>query len=407
MAVCRECRADLASGAKFCSDCGAACDRGGADVELLGTSSVLSEEAVVTTDRGQRNRLLGVLGAVAVGFLLWSMSRTPVDDTDNSQVTIEQDDTETTERPTTTTPPSIAVGRSTTTIENVGSRFGGDTGLSVLMGGESELRRLDLDTGAVTDFDRKGFPVYADDDVLVVSDPSRGTHTVVPLDDPEAEGLLLGTNWMMPAAVSAGPEAGTVWMLGGDQPTPGWQLVRLADGEVVDQVDASMATLQFGFGFDGSGGPGVSGSASGGIFELVNGEYQRVAEGRPLAVSDEFVLAENCVSPTQCPSFWLDRATWGVVDRPIPEADLLGAALSPDGRLLTYYSGDGRGVFDVERNEPIALLSGWETLTVSPDGRFAAWLAPTLTIRELDTGIEIKVTELRQATWATILFVAD
>ena len=178
-------------------------------------------------------------------------------------------------------------------------------------------------------------------------------------------------------------------------------------GEVVDQVDASMATLQFGFGFDGSGGPGVSGSASGGIFELVNGEYQRVAEGRPLAVSDEFVLAENCVSPTQCPSFWLDRATWGVVDRPIPEADLLGAALSPDGRLLTYYSGDGRGVFDVERNEPIALLSGWETLTVSPDGRFAAWLAPTLTIRELDTGIEIKVTELRQATWATILFVAD
>ena len=433
MAACRECHSELSAGDRFCSSCGVVVDTDSSQsndgFELLGTTGG-SETGSVDVQRSGRNRsrVFVVVALALGGLVLFTLLRSPEldpDDPENAELRsdnegsggngIEDDELD---KWTTTTEgdQAVATRRSTTStvplladVSYIGDGqplLGEETGLYLFIGGESsKLRRIDLDTGEVVEYLDRVFPSFASDGYLVGTNPDSGRAKVMLIDDPTVDtGVFLNSGYFYPGSSAAlpGPEPGQLWVIGDDFPSPSWRLTRLSDGEVLQEIE--LATQNF-YG-PTLAGPMVAGSPSGGIFDLRDGTYVRVADGTPLAISTRFVLAEDCSSPIDCELRWLSRETWQEVDRALPELRPQWAQLSADGRVLMFYTDRGTELFDVERGRTVEGVGGDpENTAVSPDGRYVFTNTGILRIHDLDSDEVFTLDGLTMRDWSSGLFV--
>jgi hypothetical protein len=351
------------------------------------------------TNRPGRKGLFVLLGVAAVGLLLFSLARSPAPNDGSQSELAEPDDADRDDdgadgdEPTTSTPRTTRRTTTESTLSSVGTGpvLGETVGLSLFVGG-NDLKRVDLDTGEITKCESRSQPVYADDDWLMLLSGFSNELMVVPVDDPEGDGyrrtalMFFGPT----PPVALGPEPGTVWLLSCEFEAPVWELLRLADGEVLRSVPTH---LNF-FSSTGTSGPNVSSSPAGGFFVLDGDGYRKISDARPVAVSDDYVLVQSCNDPNDCDSQWLRRESLDPVDRALPEGDLSFAWLSPEGRVLTSYGLTDPVVFDVERGMPIDIGDfglNLESMVTSPDGRYLAFAAGGLTIIDLDTSKTFEV----------------
>jgi hypothetical protein len=401
MAPCGNCGLAGPDDARFCSRCGTGL--GGAGLELRAVGTLISSESNLTRNQGNRLWPVVALGLGLLGLLWWPSTTAPAAElpvqTIRPTTTRSADQAAlgpptaaplspvTTESPLSPRPtPTVVEVASTTVATTVigagGPLLGQPSGLSLLIGDLAGLQRVDLDTGVVTSFDVRGWPVRVAGSWLVVAEPDRLSVRAVPLATPEVNSQLLGYS-ATPGVVAAGPQSAQVWFLALEA-EPTWRLVDLDTGTTLDEV----ATTEGG-GFV-TNDPAVASSAAGGVFTNVvgpvgrgrsgdgaidYGSYRKVFDGRPVAVSDDLVLVQTCSRATQCRLQWLDRATWQVIDRPAPEGRSYWSGwLSPGGRVLTYYRDDvGAQIFDVERGSLIDLaVASPQQVSVSSDGRYLA-----------------------------------
>jgi hypothetical protein len=408
MVPCGDCGQSLADGARFCPNCGAAA---AAVPTLLGLEAVRSQaahsESTVTSGSLGRNRMLVAVGTVLVGALALSMIGSGSQGLAERASAVDGADRVTV--PSTLSPaPSSAA--TTSLVAPVDGRpgdplLGRPVGLSLLIGGSSNLRRLDLDTGVVTDYDTNGWPIYADGGRLVLAEPDGGRVRAVGLDQlaaRERDWLPLGISSSWPP-VSTGPEPGTIWLLASiGQPT--WQLIHITDGSTVDEITVTSDALHF-----TSGGPMIATSAAGGVFAHDGTTYRRVFDGVPLAVSDEFVLARSCSLPTACSLHWLRRDTWEEIDRAVPTDPVWWVGwLSADGRVLAYSGAERTRFFDVERGEPLDPATDVDPTRVvaSAGTQFLVVAQSRLGVYDLGTGATHRI-ELNARADDRFLFVPN
>lgn len=208
---------------------------------------------------------------------------------------------------------------------------GGSPDLALFIGSATELLRIDLETGESTAFESVGWPVHAAEGWLVLIHPNGHSVRAVPLDDVDAAGQLLGSTAEAGGGFGPGPEPGQIWL-----PTPEgatmWHFIDVDDGGGARQDESP----DLGVGMM-SGSAVVTSSRAGGVFVVDQGEYRRVFNGEPVALSLDYLLARRCLSPTDCELQWLERGSWAEVDRAVPDTDLAcGGWLSADGAWLAF-----------------------------------------------------------------------
>jgi hypothetical protein len=363
---------------------------------VIGSARVVAHESTVTRGEGNRLWVLAAVGLGLLGMLLWSPApppsgTSPQDVTGPTAGPVAGGGRATTTTTATTTPLAAVTGLDTTTtiVGSGGPVLGQPVGLALLVSSGASLERVDLDTGEVTGYEVRGWPVHASGGWLLLNDPTQAESLrALPLDDLQAaEGSPVGSTVGWPDRVHPGPEPGQVWVMGYTESFV-WRLIRLDDGDVLDQLPAL-------FGLNGPifTGPSVMTSVAGGVFVHAGGQWRKVSEGMPLAVSDQYVLAQTCSQPLACGLEWIDRATWQQVVRPVPEAAGIvgGVWLSPDGRVLAFSADAGPPqVFDVERGEVVDLVPVDPAgVRVSPDGRYLVTAVEPegqLAVYDLDSG---------------------
>ncbi len=392
VANCPSCGSDLTGAARFCASCGAHVDGGtavGSDalLEIIDVSGGLGPANTNTTD-GARFRWPWAAAAVAViGLLGWTLTRSSddpgqveqllgqdresVEDEPEASTTTTRPRPSTSRRPTTTTAvevPGVAV------VEGVAEGqplLGEPVGLRLYVGGGS-LDIIDLDTGSISELPFGESPIGVDGDWLLLRTDS-GTLSARSLSQPDLDAITLSGDHWFPFVTIDDP--GFAWVIryadGGT--TAEWSSIALADGSV-----RSTVTLQSSAFFLPS--PEIVGTSSGGVFELGddNATYRRLADGTPLAFSDDYVLVQSCRSPTDCRNYWIDRASGEEADRFVPPSDGQWWSWSaPLGPFLSTQGPNGPVLWDIDRGTEITKVlyneRGEPVVGFSPDGRFAAY----------------------------------
>ncbi len=387
MASCRACGAAIGRQFRFCSQCGTAV---GVVLDLLDLAPPIRDE--VTVAYGRPGRFWAAVGGglLAVLLGLWALSSVgggggPAT-ADGGFSRDRPTTTATTAPPSTTdagpTAPSAAEGAATTTAAEAGASttviagggplLGEPVGLSLLMGSEQRLRRVDLDTGVVTTYERPGVPLFATGGFALIQG-SGGLVRAAPLADLDAETPSLWSPFS-PALPRPGPNPGEVWLPDASGETLVWRLVDAGSRDVLSEVDSG--TGSWWSQPESILDPMVVGSTTGEVFERVDESFEPVADGELIAVGRTRVLVRRCENPGSCTLHWLDRANWREKADPLPDVaarQVSTASISDDGRLLVYATANESYLFDVSRGQEVAQVATWPgTMSVSPDGRWAA-----------------------------------
>ena len=309
-----------------------------------------------------------------------------------------------TEQPTTTAAADDASTTSTTMLREV-PPFDGTGGLSLLYGG-GNLRRVDLDTGLVIEYEVRGIPVLHSGGWLVLADPNSDRAFSVPLADPDG-----GTRVPLPAVATwfgsvatSSAEEGSAWFYAPNEGGLRQLHIDLSDGTVLEERPSNESWW---YGPPAAPG-GLSTTPDGGVFAATDDGYQRLEVGGLLAANDQLMLVTTCDAPSSCSLAWIDRSSGLPVDRALPPTDqvYLGGALSPGGRVLTLLGQAGPVAFDVDRGEAIdGIAAGFPAgLAVSPDERFIAVINASPVLIDLDTAERFTV-PLRLGGYNQVLLV--
>jgi len=292
-----------------------------------------------------------------------------------------------------TTPSTSPGAASTSVLVGGGPLLGQPVGFSLLIGSQERLRRLDLDSGVVTGYERAGLPLFVTGDVVLVQGPS-GLTRALPLADLDADVPSLWSPYS-PVMPRPGPEPGQAWLPDATGSTLVWRLVDARSRDVLRELDSGVAAW-----WDQAEAvldPQVIGSSTGDVFERDGDAFRRVTEGELVTVGRTVVLVRRCSDPRSCTLHWIDRATWREVPAPVPDGraqQLSTASVSDDGRLLLYATASESYLFDVSRGREVMQVGMWPgTLSVSPDGRWAVvvHVAGRIGLYDLDRGETVEL----------------
>ena len=384
--------------------------------ELIGVEPAQTSTSEIRGGAGGGGKAFAAIIVVcAIGlFLLQRTSSDSGVDPDQQETTGETvPDSSTTAPPTTS---SRAAQPSTTREVNpaAGALFGYHTGWDLLIGGEGPLISLDLDSGAHEEFARRQVPMGVIGDRLLVSYQSSDRIGHVPLDSLDDGPINLeGANvngWPYGDLVP-GPTEGTVWLPSGYQGDSAWQLWDFND-EPTPIREVPAPTVMFG---PNSVHPEILGSPAGGVFLFVDDRLERVADGRLMTVTTRHAVVEQCSTPFDCETVWLDRSTWQVDSKiRTPEIQnpffLFGMAVSPDGkRAFIPDFQTGRGMLwnlETGESEHDGFVEGG---SFSPDSRFAAGMVQSGKVMIIDTETgQVAEWQRPGSNWyARVLFVAN
>lgn len=384
MASCRACGAGIGRQFRFCSQCGVAA---GVELDLLDLAPPAHDEATVSYGRPGRFWAAVGGGALAVLAGLWALSslgggggagdtadaghRPTTTDRAASPPTTDTGPTAPSAAEGAATTTAAEAGTSTTVIAGGGPLLGEPVGLSLLIGSEQRLRRVDLDTGVVTTYERSGIPLFATGGFVLIQG-SGGLVRAAPLADPDAETPSLWSPFS-PALPRPGPKPGEVWLPDASGQTLVWRLVDAGSRDVISEIDTGSA--DWWSQPESILDPVVVGS-TGEVFVRVDESFERVADGELIAVGRTRVLVRRCENPASCTLHWLDRASWRETADPVPDVaarQVSTASISDDGRLLVYATAAESYLFDVSRGQEVAQVASWPgSLPVSADGRWAA-----------------------------------
>ena len=355
--------------------------------------------------------LIGALGLVALG-LLWvgpggddsSPDDTSLDGTGLANTALADVDGSTTPTPVPSTTTTL---ESTTTIAPAGGFIEGEgpalqtvVGYELWFGGDSSIRRLDLDTGDMLSLGFSGYPVIGDDDYIVAFDLVRRGYSVIDRADPLAEPRLLQVaDGFSIDSIAPSPQPGTAWVVDRSSDRYDWRLLSLRTGAPLRSTTTeSLTTSQIAFGFDLAVGPEID-ERDGTLYVLSGTGHEEWVSGA-VVVRDSFrALIERC-DGSECRRAWYDLATLEELDLPTPtelleHTELLGRGswihertTAAETSRLVDITGEVR--FDTTEGVP---RRGFD---VAPDGRWAALTnGQQLRVMDLTTG---ELTVIRRAT---------
>ncbi len=273
------------------------------------------------------------------------------------------------------------------------------SGLTLLANMEERgLVSLDLDTGDATEF---GYPVdeflLQTDEYVIIRHYDSGRHSAVALDDLAATPLIISRNTWVVSAKEGEDETIVSFLTRVDDEENGQMYTEMAidldietiinRGSLTDHHPslASLNRLH-------PNGDLITG-ATGGVYESVGPNYERVADGRLLAFDDEFAIIEECDDALICETSWVTRADWQPVDRPLPVEQFNDGVILGAGRVLVYLtpSSENFRAFDVAAGTEIDISLTTVKPAVSGDGQWIAVLnnggaIGVLNLQNLDTG---------------------
>ncbi|MEM7340864.1 MAG: hypothetical protein AAF467_19560 [Actinomycetota bacterium] len=307
-------------------------------------SSETSAQAVATTPR---RWLIGLAALGVVLPLLFALSRPGASSDETSP-------------PTTSGAPAAGAQPSGSPAADgrTGDRPTSD--LALFVGSPSELIRIDLGNGAVTQFERTvGVPIHSTDGWLIFIHPGGESVRAVPLAQVDGDAEILGTNAWTEGAFGPGPEPSQVWYPT-EEGAATWRFIRVSEG----YEERSQASPDVGFGRIALR-PLVTTSSEGGVYAANGEDYVEVFDGNLMAIGHQHVIAQRCRDrgsggepgtaeqlqhdidraghgESSCRLHWLTRGTWDEPDRPVPDVTLAcGGWLSGDGRWFAYFDTGG------------------------------------------------------------------
>ncbi len=304
-----------------------------------------------------------------------------------------------------------------TDLARLGQIFDAPTGYSLLVGGERSLRRVQLDRGEVTDWNVIGNPIVVVDGRLLFQSNSSPQLWLLDLDDPDAPRLEVGTrdDFYRPWLVD---DAG-IWMLPWVETAVPARRFDLATGEINGSLELSEVGVEW-LPVDltvARRAPILVNGRAGGIYRWASDGFERVADGRIVAFGVNLAIVETCDERLRCTRGWIDASTLEPIDHPSPPAADGWQVVAGADRWLVA-SGPpswSSRVVEIATGREVELTSGGippDTLTISPDGRFAAWPSSEgIELVELETGSQATIAAadlgFNRSTWRTLLFVPN
>ena len=262
-----------------------------------------------------------------------------------------------------------------------GPLLGREVNFEVWLGGDSRVRRVDLDTGDIERLDVTGFPLFAAGDWVVIFEPSSGFSTI-DRRAPGREPTPLDTAEDF-AAFAFGPSRlpGFVWAVavGPDDRGFAWQLISLTTGLPTRTVQTQSAHVtKISFGIEVVLPPVIDVRDDGIYFWSVNG-FVRTVVGSLVAFDERRALIDGCalgVSESFCGLSWWDIDQQLPIAVPIPIGIHENNEILGDGSwMLTFTDGatemDLVELFTSRTFDTQVRIEGRE-LDVAPDGRWAA-----------------------------------
>lgn len=405
--------------------------------ELLDVSSQTATVQTSTVDRNAAgSRLWAIVAAataVVLGGLLVLDSVGPRGDGDEPLPEESARPTSTSAAPPQRFPSSSTIveeDTSTTEVDDspteIGPLFDQPTGLSLLIGGEQPLVRIDLDSGEIHELGVRAVPLLVTEDYLVVQSMTGSLRAV------SLEAVLSATGDTSDTPLDnppLGPPGGGGPLGRGSQPNTLWiqswqtsgevvELWSIETNEVIRTLDASRIDFDFAYGPFGTstGRTDVVNGRAGGVYRIVDDGFRRLFDGRLIARGERVAVIEECDERLRCETFYVDLDTEQRLDSR-PPAELPGVGFGAvslvgnDRYLVSFDYADGTStVFDVASGASIGLPDSGtpELRAFSPDGRFVASVGPSLsTIVDLDTN-ETATVDLRGVQrfgWTPALFV--
>ncbi|MEZ5411447.1 MAG: zinc ribbon domain-containing protein [Acidimicrobiales bacterium] len=457
MESCPACGATTEAGDRFCAACGDALagpslvgerDSGWAtggspdEPELLLLEPVppagsVAEQRVRPERRARPRRsprmwLVVAAGVAATAVALWGIGRSNAESGGSEDAARSPTTTaapilppDPTDAPGSTDTAGADIGETVPTYdrETGGPVLGQPVGWSLLVGRTYDvgLERIDLDSGQSIRFDGMGgAPVALIDGQLVLQVPAEGGGMdlrAVPLSDPTAEGTELVADSFINSftwPVFPGGD-GDLWIYAATADSTTWRLVRVSDGQLIDEVPAPSL---FQVGPLPSGGPDVATSPSGGLYRRDGSGYRLLHPARPILISRGAVLVVGCTRPDACFPQWVDVERGEPVDRPLPPddggIDWAGTADAAGRFLVGWRSGatttGALVLYDTGRQRLVEVGAAVATgeVAATPDGRYlAVQAADHIRIFDADQGRWVAVPGREDAGQTGLLFVPN
>lgn len=370
-------------------------------IELLDGRRAVTTTELKTGPNPARTVLIAVAVVVGAAILAWSLISTGPTNGDDATDQSEPGPAEDAAPQTTVTRPTT-----TTTARVGGPLLGEASGLWLFHGGEGPLQRLDLDTGVIDRYGLRAWPLAAIGDELVVTAEGSGSIGWVSLENPGEQAAV----WTR-ATAARSDQAGHVWLLT-DDPAE-WTLIDVMPNRTVERLPVSAQV----FAANQTTVRQRHLVPDNDLIETANGIYQddgagyrRVTTGRLLDFDVDRALVEQCAETLgDCSLRWFARPDWQSLDLPVPETPISSGRLVGGGSWLLAIKPDGTTselvALDDERR--FSFDGVGDALTVSPDGRWAAYITDDgLMLLDLTTGSVVQhVAEFAPSRDGVLLFV--
>jgi hypothetical protein len=283
--------------------------------------------------------------------------------------------------PATTRPPPTSAAPSTTSpaITNTGGPVLPEpTGESLYsINATGDLYRVDLDTGIVTHADigrvfQNATVVALDDGAVVIeqfSNSDTGVDRETVMFRVRADGSVTPVSVPLPSAGRIGAPGVGAWLFG--LPDPAGQSATLVTADGDRAVTLTVPPGAEGFVADGDG---IAFRSASGTYRIDTDGIRRIATGELIALSDRFVVANECDAAFRCTVTRADRAS-GQVDTIGGRPDHLSpfyqpGRLSPDGRSVAVEvyapsSAPTEQIYDLDTNT-VHDISGADLIMTGP-----------------------------------------
>ncbi len=360
-------------------------------------------------------RWVAIVAAVLVGVIGWSLfaslggSDEPAaaegsEETADASSGVTEEPTDTTSRSTTSSPndrpgqgdreegvEAAEVVEEAERLGDGGPLLGEEVGYELIVSGRP-LKRLDLDTGALTELDVSvNNPIAAAGRTVLVRGNNGGMHALN-LDTGEPIQLQVEADHLSFVAVE---DDGSAWFHASTVGIGRFVRLDVASGAQLEERDANVAD----FGPIALAGLslGLATSPAGGVYEQDGEQYRLVAPGQLLAASSDAVLVRQCDDTLQCSLQWLSREDFGPVDLLVPEGEVPYATMvqGTDWLRVVALPNWTEELFNIRTGQIVDLSDeGWEAgPPISPDGE---WLVRSgtpgmLTVERLATGELIEI----------------
>ncbi len=258
-----------------------------------------------------------LIGAVVTAIVFSDGNADDTDGTATADSTLPPRTSTTTESPFETSTTSTPAPISSVEFEQL---LDTPVGFTAWVGGDTRLSVLDIDSGAQTDLEARGYPLLATSTSLIFRDLLAENYAVIDRQNPTVPAIVLDAGDFEIDLVAESRVENAVWLADVPETEDAgveWRLLSLSTGAPLrSSTTVGIETIRMADKVELAYSPVID-EREDEVWRLVGDAHEFWFQGRVIARDLDRVLAERCAP--DCALAWLSVATGDVLPDPVPE----------------------------------------------------------------------------------------